>query len=135
MHGANLTKSKYLRCSLDNENDWHQSRNVVRATIMENPTSSVRETPTSSVRKGRSPSPSPRPPQRSATFSFTASMPKKEIGWNAYLTLLYFRTAILCFLSVFSMNACVYSLMVFICIIREANSITPSISTFTFWIC
>ncbi|KAK6250748.1 hypothetical protein SCA6_004753 [Theobroma cacao] len=48
----------------------------------ETPTSSVGETPTSSVRKGRSPSPSPQPPgppQRSATFSFTATMPKKEL--------------------------------------------------------
>ncbi|KAK6262502.1 hypothetical protein QUC31_008318 [Theobroma cacao] len=87
MHGANRTKSKYLGCSLDDEDDWHQLRNAVRATIRETPTSSVRETPTSSVsngccRKGRSPSPSPQPPgppQRSATFSFTATMPKKEL--------------------------------------------------------
>ncbi|XVF12691.1 hypothetical protein REPUB_Repub08aG0140900 [Reevesia pubescens] len=79
MHGANRTKSKYLGCSLDDEDDWHQFRNAVRATIMETPPSSVRETPTSSVRKGRSPSPSPRPPQRSATFSFTATTPKKEL--------------------------------------------------------
>ncbi|XP_021280431.1 protein ABIL2-like [Herrania umbratica] len=82
MHGANRTKSKYLGCSLDDEDDWHQLRNAVRATIRETPTSSVGETPTSSVRKGRSPSPSPRPPgppQRSATFSFTATMPKKEL--------------------------------------------------------
>ncbi|XP_022773850.1 protein ABIL2-like isoform X2 [Durio zibethinus] len=78
MHGANRTKSKYLGCNLDDEDDWHQFRNAVRATIRETPTSSVSETPTSSVR-GRSPSPSPRPPQRSATFSFTATMPKKEI--------------------------------------------------------
>ncbi|XWS61344.1 hypothetical protein CRYUN_Cryun07bG0118300 [Craigia yunnanensis] len=77
--GENLTKSKYLGCNLDDEDDWHQFRNAVRATIMENPTSSVRETPTSSVRKGRSPSPSPRPPQRSASFSFTATTPKKEL--------------------------------------------------------
>ncbi|XP_022736502.1 protein ABIL2-like isoform X2 [Durio zibethinus] len=79
MHGANLTKSKYLGCSLDDEDDWHQFRNAVRATIRESPTSSVRQTPTSSVRKGYSPSPSPRPPQRSATFSFIATMPKKEL--------------------------------------------------------
>ncbi|XVE58349.1 hypothetical protein DITRI_Ditri04bG0163000 [Diplodiscus trichospermus] len=79
MHGANRTKPKYLGCSLDEEDDWHQFKNAVRATIRETPTSWVRETPTSSVRRGRSPSPSPRPPQRSATFSFTASMPKKEL--------------------------------------------------------
>ncbi|KAJ4850793.1 hypothetical protein Tsubulata_009782 [Turnera subulata] len=43
---------------------------AVRATI--------KEPSTPPVRKGRSPSPSPRPPQRSATFSFTATTPKKE---------------------------------------------------------
>lgn len=66
------SKLKYLGCSLDDEDDWHQFRNAVRATIRETPT-----TP-SSVRKGPSPSPSPRPPQRPTTFSFTATMPKKE---------------------------------------------------------
>ncbi|MBA0689885.1 hypothetical protein Goari_007591 [Gossypium aridum] len=50
MHGANLTKSKYVGCSLDDEDDWHQFKNAVRATIRETPTSSVRETPTSSAR-------------------------------------------------------------------------------------
>ncbi|KAK8658371.1 hypothetical protein V6N13_036579 [Hibiscus sabdariffa] len=80
MHGANCTKSKYLvGCSLDDEDDWLQFRNAVRATIRETPTYSVQETPTPSVRKGRSPSPSPRPPQRSSTFSFTATVPKKEL--------------------------------------------------------
>ncbi|KAF2290299.1 hypothetical protein GH714_009436 [Hevea brasiliensis] len=71
MHGALRTKSKYLGCSLDDEDDWNQFRDAVRATIT--------ETPTSSVRKGRSPSPSPRHPQRSATFSFTSTMPKKQL--------------------------------------------------------
>ncbi|KDP45550.1 hypothetical protein JCGZ_18175 [Jatropha curcas] len=72
MHGAIRTKSKYIGCSLDDEDDWHQLRDAVRATI--------RETPTSSVRTGRSLSASPRhPPQRSATFSFTSTMPKKEL--------------------------------------------------------
>ncbi|EEF45668.1 protein ABIL2 [Ricinus communis] len=71
MHGAIRTKSKYLGCNLDDEDDWHQFRNAVRATIT--------ETPTTSVRRGRSPSPSPRPPHRSATFSFTSTMPKKEL--------------------------------------------------------
>ncbi|KAE8708600.1 Protein ABIL3 [Hibiscus syriacus] len=79
MHGANRTKLKYLGCSLDDKDDWDQFRNAVRATIRETPTSSVRQTPTPSVRKGRSPSPSPRPPQRSSTFSFTATTPKKEL--------------------------------------------------------
>nr|KJB52569.1 hypothetical protein B456_008G268000 [Gossypium raimondii] len=50
MHGANLTKSKYVGCSLDDEDDWHQFKNAVQATIRETPTSSVRETPTSSAR-------------------------------------------------------------------------------------
>ncbi|KAK3229657.1 hypothetical protein Dsin_001538 [Dipteronia sinensis] len=78
MHGAIRTKSKYIGCSLDDEDDWHQFRNAVRATITETP----RETPTStasSIRRGRSPSPSPRPPQRSGTFSFTSTMPKKDL--------------------------------------------------------
>ncbi|KAJ6672880.1 ABL INTERACTOR FAMILY MEMBER [Salix viminalis] len=90
MHGSIRTKSKYQGCSLDDEDDWHQFRNAVRATIREapssareTPVSSARETPTSlvnSTRKGRSPSPSPRPPpQRSATFSFTSTMPKKDL--------------------------------------------------------
>lgn len=72
INGANGQKSKYIGCSLDDEDDWYQLRNAVRATI--------RETPTQPIGKGRSPSPSPRPPpQRSATFSFTPKMPKKEI--------------------------------------------------------
>ncbi|XP_059667257.1 protein ABIL2-like [Cornus florida] len=71
MHGANRTKSKYQGCSLDDEDEWHQFRNAVRATI--------RETPSSSFRKGRSPSPSLRTAQRSATFSFTRTTPKKEL--------------------------------------------------------
>ncbi|XP_062148713.1 protein ABIL2-like isoform X2 [Alnus glutinosa] len=66
MQGANHTKG----CSLDDEDEWHQFRNAVRATI--------RETPPSTVR-GRSPSPSSRPSQRSAIFSFTSTMPKKEL--------------------------------------------------------
>ncbi|XP_050384905.1 protein ABIL2-like isoform X2 [Argentina anserina] len=67
MGGSNKTKSKYKGCNLDNEDEWHQFRNAVRATI--------RETPPTTVR-GRSPSPQP---QRPAVFSFTSSMPKKEL--------------------------------------------------------
>ncbi|GLT63666.1 hypothetical protein SLA2020_362120 [Shorea laevis] len=70
MNGAN-NNSQYQGCSLDDEDDWHQFKNAVRATI--------RETPTPTLRKGHSPSPSPRPPQRSATFSFASTMPKKEL--------------------------------------------------------
>ncbi|GKU89075.1 hypothetical protein SLEP1_g3265 [Rubroshorea leprosula] len=69
MNGAN-NDSQYQGCSLDDD-DWHQFKNAVRAT--------TRETPTPPLRKGHSPSPSPRPPQRSATFSFTSTMPKKEL--------------------------------------------------------
>ncbi|GLT48250.1 hypothetical protein SLA2020_218850 [Shorea laevis] len=71
MNGTN--KSKYLGCSLDDEDDWYQFRNAVRATIRETPTA------TPPVRKGHSPSPSPWPPHRSATFSFTSTTPKKEL--------------------------------------------------------
>ncbi|GAV66182.1 hypothetical protein CFOL_v3_09692 [Cephalotus follicularis] len=84
LHGAVHSKSKYIGCNLDDEDDWNQFRNAVQATTRETPTptptSTSRETPipTSSVRKGRSPSPSPRPPQSSATFSFAANVRKKE---------------------------------------------------------
>ncbi|XP_061364433.1 protein ABIL2 [Gastrolobium bilobum] len=69
MHGANFTKSKYMGCSLDDEDDWHHFRNAVRATI--------RETPTSTVSKGRSPS--PLQSQRSGAFSFTSPKPKTDL--------------------------------------------------------
>ncbi|XP_019415880.1 PREDICTED: protein ABIL2-like isoform X2 [Lupinus angustifolius] len=68
MHGANRTKSKYVGCSIDDEDDWHHFKNAVRATIT--------ETPTSTTSKGYSPSPSIRP-QR-PVFSFTSSMSKKD---------------------------------------------------------
>ncbi|XP_050153289.1 protein ABIL2-like [Malus sylvestris] len=71
MHGGSRTKSKYQECNLDDEDEWHQFRNAVRATI--------RETPPSTVSKGRSPSPSPQPPRRPGVFSFTSTMPKKEL--------------------------------------------------------
>ncbi|KAH1255659.1 Protein ABIL2 [Glycine max] len=62
MHGANRTKSKYVGYNLDDE--------AVRATI--------RETPPSTARRGRSPSPSLQP-QSSGAFSFTSTMPKKDL--------------------------------------------------------
>ncbi|BFG23529.1 hypothetical protein CerSpe_098040 [Prunus speciosa] len=71
MRGASKTKSKYEGCNLDDEDEWHQFRNAVRATI--------RETPPPTVSKGRSPSPSPQPSQRPGVFSFTSTMPKKEL--------------------------------------------------------
>ncbi|KAK7385026.1 hypothetical protein VNO78_30733 [Psophocarpus tetragonolobus] len=70
MRGANYTKSRYIGCNLDDEDDWHHFRNAVRATI--------RETPTSTVSKGRSPSPSLQP-QRAAAFSFTSTIPKNDL--------------------------------------------------------
>ncbi|XP_068329504.1 protein ABIL2-like [Pyrus communis] len=71
MHGGSRTKSKYQGCNLDDEDEWHQFRNAVHATI--------RETRPCTVSKGRSPSPSPQPPQRRGVFSFTSTMPKKEL--------------------------------------------------------
>ncbi|KAB1209433.1 Protein ABIL2 [Morella rubra] len=69
MHGANRTESKYQGCSLDDEDDWHQFRNgrcAIPSVLLH-------------IIRGHSPSPSPRPPQRSAIFSFTATMPKKGL--------------------------------------------------------
>ncbi|XP_042504006.1 protein ABIL3-like [Macadamia integrifolia] len=63
MRGSSCAASKYQGCSLDNEDERHHFKSAVRATI--------RETPSPLARKGRSPSPSPRAPMRSGTFSFT----------------------------------------------------------------
>ncbi|CAL5204071.1 unnamed protein product [Lathyrus oleraceus] len=71
MIGANLTKSKYVGCSLEDEEEWPHFRNAVRATIRETPTSTT-------TSKGRSPSPSVQP-QRPGPFSFTSTMPKKDL--------------------------------------------------------
>lgn len=46
-----------------------------------------------SCSRGHSPSPSPRPPQRSAIFSFTATMPKKGLGlytWSYIFTCAFY---------------------------------------------
>ncbi|XP_024029776.1 protein ABIL2 [Morus notabilis] len=74
IRGANRNKSKYQGCSLDDEDDWHQFRNAVRATIRETP-----PTTTTTASKGRSPSPSPQTSQKPGVFSFTSTMPKKEL--------------------------------------------------------
>ncbi|XP_009623775.1 protein ABIL2 isoform X2 [Nicotiana tabacum] len=71
VHGANLTKLKYQGCSLDDEDNWNQFRNAVRATI--------RETPPSAAGKGYSPAPSPRLLQQYGNFSFSGTTPKKEL--------------------------------------------------------
>ncbi|KAK4277579.1 hypothetical protein QN277_015556 [Acacia crassicarpa] len=73
IHGANRTRSKYIGCNLDDEDDWHHFRNAVRATI--------RETPPSTVSKGRSPS--PLQPQKSGAFSFASTTPKKDLDKRA----------------------------------------------------
>ncbi|KAI7735852.1 hypothetical protein M8C21_014155 [Ambrosia artemisiifolia] len=71
MQGGIRTKSKYQGCSLDDEDDWHEFKNAVRATI--------RETPTSSFRKGRSLSPSPRGSQQPGSFAFTGAVTRKDL--------------------------------------------------------
>ncbi|PPR98100.1 hypothetical protein GOBAR_AA22563 [Gossypium barbadense] len=77
INGANRTKLKFVGCGLDDEDDWHQLRNAVRATIQETPTSSVSRTPMS-FRKGHSPTLSPPPLQQSAIFSFMDTMREKQ---------------------------------------------------------
>ncbi|KAH0864578.1 hypothetical protein HID58_081789, partial [Brassica napus] len=70
---TNLDKLNYFGSSLEDADDWNQFRNAVRATIRETPP------PPPPVRKSTSQASSPRqPPQRSATFSFTSTIPKKE---------------------------------------------------------
>ncbi|GFY84062.1 ABL interactor-like protein 3 [Actinidia rufa] len=68
IHVTTRTDSKYQGCSLDDEDDWHQFKNAVRATIIETP----------SVRKGPSSSPSPQPLQQAGTFLFSGNILKKE---------------------------------------------------------
>ncbi|KAK4769345.1 hypothetical protein SAY86_027495 [Trapa natans] len=70
MRGSDGTKLKYQGSFIDNVDDWYQFRKAVRATIKETPPP---------VSKGRPPGQSARPPQRSATFSFTSTMPKKDL--------------------------------------------------------
>ncbi|KAK1415176.1 hypothetical protein QVD17_30948 [Tagetes erecta] len=71
MQGGIRTKSKYQGCSLEDEDDWHEFKNAVRATI--------KETPPSSFRKGRSPSPSPRASQQPGSFAFTGAVTRKDL--------------------------------------------------------
>ncbi|XP_076921901.1 protein ABIL2-like [Bidens hawaiensis] len=70
MQGGIRTKSKYQGCSLDDEDDWHEFKNAVRATI--------KETPPSSFRKGRSLSPSPRGSHQPGSFTFTGAVTRKD---------------------------------------------------------
>lgn len=65
------TKPKYHGCSLEEGDGLHQFRKAARATT-------IRETRTSPARKGRSPSPSPRPLQRASTVLSNDNMIKKE---------------------------------------------------------
>ncbi|KAI3818053.1 hypothetical protein L1987_11855 [Smallanthus sonchifolius] len=71
MQGGIRTKSKYEGCSLEDEDDWHEFKNAVRATI--------KETPPSSFRKGRSLSPSPRASQQPGSFAFTGAVTRKDL--------------------------------------------------------
>ncbi|XP_022923034.1 protein ABIL2-like [Cucurbita moschata] len=73
MNGGTQTRSKNKGCSLDDEDEWHQFRNAVRSTI--------REMPPSAISKENSPVPSqrPSPSPQLRTFSFTSTMPKKEL--------------------------------------------------------
>ncbi|KAL4574749.1 hypothetical protein LXL04_021585 [Taraxacum kok-saghyz] len=70
MQGGVRTKSKYQGCSLDDEDEWHEFKNAVRATIKE------KETLPSSVSKRRSQSPSPQEP---GSFSFTGAVTRKDL--------------------------------------------------------
>ncbi|KAK9047984.1 hypothetical protein SSX86_033054 [Deinandra increscens subsp. villosa] len=71
MQGGIRTKSKYQGCSLEDEDDWHEFKNAVRATI--------KESPVSSFRKGRSPSPSPRASHQPGSFAFTGAVTRKDL--------------------------------------------------------
>ncbi|KAI3731381.1 hypothetical protein L1987_62569 [Smallanthus sonchifolius] len=71
MQGGIRTKSKYQGCSLEDEDDWHEFKNAVRATL--------KETPPSSFRKGQSLSPSPRASQQSGSFAFTGAVTRKDL--------------------------------------------------------
>ncbi|KAI4378186.1 hypothetical protein MLD38_015705 [Melastoma candidum] len=74
-NGPDGAKLKY-GCSLDDEDDWRQFKNAIRATIRDTPPASNNV----QRNRGRSPSPSPRPPpQRSGTFHFTSTTTKKEL--------------------------------------------------------
>ncbi|XP_010519446.1 PREDICTED: protein ABIL2-like [Tarenaya hassleriana] len=77
--GDSLSKLKYAGCSLDDEDDWNQLRNAVRATIQE---TSPPPPPPPVSGKPTSQTPSPRQPQRSATFSFTSTVPKTQQDKN-----------------------------------------------------
>ncbi|XP_076897021.1 protein ABIL2-like [Bidens hawaiensis] len=71
VQGGIRTKSKYQGCSLDDEDDWHEFKNAVRATI--------KEIPPSSFRKGRSLSPSPRGSHQPGSFAFTGAVTRKDL--------------------------------------------------------
>ncbi|CAI9774190.1 unnamed protein product [Fraxinus pennsylvanica] len=70
MHGAIRTKLKFQGCNLDDDDDWHQLKNAIRATIG--------DAPSSVVIKGWSPSPSPRLAQQPGNFSFSGTVTRKD---------------------------------------------------------
>lgn len=67
------TKPKYHGCSLEEGSEWHQPRKEAKGAT-------IRENQISTVRKGRSPSPSPRPLLRASTFFSNGSTPRKEFN-------------------------------------------------------
>ncbi|KAE8728013.1 Detected protein of unknown function [Hibiscus syriacus] len=75
MHGASLAMSKYPECSLIDEDGRHHY------SIRDSRSSNIiyQRNEKSSVRKACYRSPSPRPPEQSATVSITSTMPKKEL--------------------------------------------------------
>ncbi|XP_074354419.1 protein ABIL2-like isoform X2 [Apium graveolens] len=69
-NGPNQTKAKYKECIPENQDHWHEIKNAVRTTIVENQLSSIR--------KGRSQSPSPRPQQPGKVLS-TGNMARTDL--------------------------------------------------------
>ncbi|KAL3521660.1 hypothetical protein ACH5RR_019809 [Cinchona calisaya] len=71
MNGANHSKSRHQGCSLDDIERWHQFRNAARVT--------TRETLPSAFRNRPSPSQAPRLSQQPGSFSFSGTLPMKEL--------------------------------------------------------
>ncbi|XP_027110050.2 protein ABIL3 isoform X1 [Coffea eugenioides] len=78
MNGVNHLRLHQQRCSLDDEDDWHQFRNAQHNCVSTAVRATIREIPSSAVRNGRSPSPSPRLSQQPGNFSFSGTFPGKE---------------------------------------------------------
>ncbi|WOG92771.1 hypothetical protein DCAR_0312047 [Daucus carota subsp. sativus] len=70
MHGGNKSKAKYEGCNLDDQDDWRELKNAIRATVT--------ETPTSSFRRERSPSPST-PSQQHQSLIISGNVSKRHL--------------------------------------------------------